>query len=348
MRGTQMMAVRLADDTPGIGAAGQVVRLALTPADVTIQEELDTYAAGYSPLGFVAAELSPPFLVEKDTDKYRFFGSNNAFRLVNLETSDQAPVRQVDPETSLKDYTVIPRALGSFLPANTEAQANYDLRMAATRRIQWALALDREKRLFDMLTTTANWAAANVVTLAATFNWNGGSASDPIKDLQDRIEASAQPVTQIAFSPPVSHVFLRHASVRDHMRQMLGDNAPTPATLEGASVSGVVRYQIPGLPPIVVAPSKYLNETTSNLDFVLGDYAILLTTPPGGAPSSPEEIVTAQTFRRRGPSGTGITSREFIVEERGLDGGTMLVQGHAEDIVMPANNCGGLIADIIQ
>src|SRR5687768_6515964 len=49
----------LADDTPGIGRAGERVQLALTPADVHLPEELSTYMAGYHvPGGFRADEAS--------------------------------------------------------------------------------------------------------------------------------------------------------------------------------------------------------------------------------------------------------------------------------------------------
>ena len=341
------LAVQLAEDSRELGKrAGSVITLALTPADVNISEELDTFLAGFTPFAFRADEVSPPTLVEKDRDQFRTFDDDDAFQEVDVEASIQSPVRQVDPRTSLTEYRVIERSLGSFIPAAVEAQASplYDPRMASGRRIQNALALNRERRVWTLLETIANWNAANHQAVAN--DWNDQVNGDPILDIQERIEASAQPVTGIWFNPVISHRFLRHTKVRDHMRQMLGDSPVATATQDGAGVQDALDYRIPGLPPFHVAPGKRKNTAGTALEFILSDVTVLITAPPGGVPTSGEEIQTLQTFRRRGPSGTGFTTREFFVNERGLDGGTMMVSGHAEDVRFIANTAGGLITAI--
>lgn len=339
------MTVQLAADEPTLGAkAGDRIKLALAPADVTVQEELDTFLAGFRPFGFCSDLVAPPSsgLVEKDTDQFRTFSSNNAFKQVEVETSLQAKVKEVDPETTLATYQVVERALGSFIPAVTQAQAAplYDPQVAASRRIGWALALDREIRVWDLLTTAANWDANNVETIVGGQEWD--AAGDPITDLQQRVEASNQPITDIWMSPLSSHAFIKNTNVRDHIRQFVGDGTPGANTDEGAFAQDIITYVIPGLPPIHVCPAKKLNETTGNLDYVLSD-DVVLTKGMGGLPTSGEDIVTIQTFRREGPNGTGVESREFFVEDRGMSGGTMLVQGHAEDVKFISNTCGGLI-----
>ena len=347
------MSVRLADaETARLlgGVAGALISLALTPSDVAVAEEIDTYLAGFAPFEFRADEASPIVLVDRDTDKFRNFSNANAFKMVNVEVSRQGALGEVDPETELSKYTVIERALGAFVPAVTEANATklFEPRAAAARRIKWALDLDRESRVWTLLTTSGSWATANKTTLGGTANWNGGSTSDPILDIQTRIEASAQIVTDIWMNPQVAHAFLRHDKVRDHMRQMLGDAAPAPGAVGASGAVSRVDFQIPGLPPIHVVPAKKLNESTSALDYILNDSCILTSRPPGGMPTSGQEIATSHTFRRRGPSGVGFTSREYFVDERGLDGGRMLVAGHAEDVKMIASTVGGAIFDIIQ
>lgn len=343
--GQSYVSMALAADLGGL-KKGEILKLALLPDDVRISEELDTFVAGVHFFGNRQDEVSAPILVDAPRFKYRRFSKNNVYKRVNLESSWQAAVPEVDPETDLVDVVVLPRALGSFIPAVTESvPGSYDPAQAASMRIRMALDLDREKRVWDLLTTSGSWAAANRTTLGAGFQWNGGVNSDPIKDLQDRIEASAAPVTGIYFNPQVSHAFLRHAKVRDHMRQMLGD-AGAAQIAQGALAQAATDYGIPGLPPFHVVPGKILNETTSALDFILND-SVVLATAPGGAPS-PEQIQTCATFRLRGPSGTGFTSREFFEDRRGLDGGRMLVQGHAEVVVMISDTAGGAIFDVIQ
>jgi hypothetical protein len=58
--------------------------------------------------------------------------------------------------------------------------------------------------------------------------------------------------------------------------------------------------------------------------------------------------MTCKTFRRRGPSGTGYTTREFNLERRGLHGGTFMASGHAEVIKMISGAVGGVIYNTIQ
>lgn len=339
------LSVMLASAQPEFGLQqGQIIQLALTPGDVTIAEELDTFLTGFSPQGFRADDVSPPWLVDKDTDKYREFGLNNIFQRVNVEGSMRGKVRQVDPESGLKDYSVIERSLGSYIPKTTAAQSNYDLKLVSSQRVQEALALDREWRLWTLLRLLGSWNANNRTTLVAP--WSDKLNSDPIKDLQDRIIASAQEVTDIWMSPLGAFTFLGHPAARDHMRQMLGDNPPSPGAVKASGSTRLMDFQIPGMPPIHVAPAKELNEATGNLDYLLDNDVVLTCRPGAGVPRTGQEIQTVQTFRRRGESGTGVTTREYPVEDQGLEGGTMLVAGHAEDVKMISDVCGGLIKGV--
>lgn len=351
---TREITLKLANNVQGIGRAGQTVTLSLTPADVSEPAEMSTYLAGYSPFTFRADEVSPPVFVDKDEDRYRDFSSDDAFRVVDVKGSREGAIPEVDVKSSLTNYKVVDRFLGSFINDITEQNAMadgapYRPRMRAMRRVGWALQLDREIDVWTLLDTTGSWAAANTVTLGATFNWNGGSASDPIADIHARMEASAQQVTGVWFNQQVANAFLRHASVRDHMKQMIGDNAADTALgqVQNAATQ-MVDFRIPGLPPFHVAAAKRKNESTSALDYVLSDSAILVTTPPDGVPMDGEEIATTYTFRRRGVAGVGFETREFRIENRGPKGGTMVVASMADIAQITGNNVGGRIADIIQ
>lgn len=336
--------ITLTNDVPGIGKAGERVTLELKPSDVHDPTELPTYLAGYKPFGYRADEVSPPVLVDNDEDKYRTFSSDDAFRAVNVKSAGTAAIPEVDPQSSLTAYKVIDRFIGSFIPKQTESQTgnNYQPRMAAGRRCRRAIDLDREIDVMTLIGTSTNFAAGQ--RTAAGTAWDG--AGDPIKDLQTAIEKSAQPVSSIWFNQKVAHAFLRNDNVKDHMRQMLGDQAMSGGLTQLGMANGVsVDFVIPGLPPFHVVASKVKNETTSALDYNLGDVAALLTVPPG-IPEDGEEIATTYTFRRRGPSGTGYEAREFEIEDRGPLGGTMVVVSVADVAVITANNAGGIVTGV--
>lgn len=349
----ERMTITLAADSP-LGKAGQRVNLELTPADVHDPAEIPSYLAGFKNWTYRADEASKVVLVDNDEDKFRSFSQDDAFEPVRVKGALTGPIPEVDPRSSLDTYKVVDRYIGSFVPAVTEMQKgnNYQPRMAAGRRCRNALMLDRELDVFGpagLLTTSGNWAAGQVHTLAAGEQWNGGANANPIAALQHAIEESAQPVAEVWMNQKLGHLFIANASVRDHMRMLLGDGSAqnlAVAVANAASGGAPIDFMIPGLPPIKISAAKYKN-TSGVLTYIMPDYAVLITAPPG-VPMDGEEIATSYTFRRRGPSGVGIEAREFIVEGRGPHGGTMIVVAMADIAKMTGNNCGGLINGIIQ
>lgn len=341
--------ITLAHTVKGIGKAGQRVTLELQPADVHDPTELATYLGGYKPFPFRGDEASPAVLGDNDEDRFRDFSSNDAFRRVDVKGATSGAVPEVDPQTSLSNFKVVERFVGAFVPKQTEMNAGnlYRPRMAAGRRARWAIELDREIDVWNLLGTNTSFAAANRLALTGTQNWNGGADSDPIRDLQTILEATAQPVTRFWMNQVVGNAFIRHDKVRDHMRQFLGDGS-APSTLASVANAGMqtVDFAIPGLPPISIAAAKVLNETTSVLDFILGNVVVAVGQPPG-VPTDGEEIATSWTFRRRGPSGVGLEIREFELENRGPLGGTMMVVSMADIALITANNVGGHISGVI-
>ena len=349
MSAAEQISLRLAEDSH-LGKKGQLVTLALTPSDVHDPTELPTYLAGYKPFPFRGDEVSPVVLVDHDEEKFRTFDEDDAFQQVVVKGAIQGAIPEVDPRSSLTPYKVVDRFVGSFIPDVTEQNATgrYRPRQAAMKRCQRAIQLDREVDVMTLVDTGANWTAANTVTLAAGQKWNGGPDSDPITDLQDRIVASAQPVTDTWFNQQVAFDFLKHPLVRDHMRQMLGDGA-APNALGAVKDAGnsMVDFTIPGFPPFHVIASKVKNETTLAKDYCLGGDTILTTRPPG-TPEDGEEIATTYTFRRRGNAEVGYETREFRIEGRGPKGGTMVVVCMADIAMMTGTNVGGRIASCRQ
>src|SRR5262249_45207988 len=128
---------------------------------------------------------------------------------------------------------------------------------------------------------------------------------------------------------------------------MLGDRAAdvTLGMVQEAADT-IVDFRIPGFPPFHVCASKVLNEQTGELDFILPSDTICVTSPPG-VPTDGERIATSYTFRRKGPSGVGFSTREVRIETRGL-GGTLIIANMADIAIMTGNNCGGIIKSCHQ
>ncbi len=345
------MEITLADNIAGIGAQGDRVSLALTPADVHDPTEIPEYLAGFRPFGYRANEASPMIPVLKDEDKFRSFDSDDAFRLVKVKGSTQGAVPEVDPKSKLESYKVVERYIGSFVPRQTQDQTgptSYEPVMAAGERCMRAIELDREVDVFTLLGTSGNWAAAQITPAAGT-SWADLINGDPILDVQTAVTKSDQPVSAIWMNQDVAFRFLRHPLVRDHMRQFFGDSARegiATAVANAGTTGAAGDFFIPGMPPFKVVASKVKNETTNLLDYVLGSTVAVLVTVPAGVPTTGEDIATTYTFRRRGDNGTGIDVRQFELENRGPKGGTMIVVSVADVPILTANNAGGIITGV--
>jgi hypothetical protein len=159
------------------------------------------------------------------------------------------------------------------------------------------------------------------------------------------LEGSAQMVTDLWMNFKVGNAFLRHASVRDQMRQLIGDGAANQTIVNlNNSVARDAMYdvQLPGFPPIHIVAAK-AKDSTGALAYILGSSFVVGTVRPPGVPTDGEEIATSYTFRRNGPNGVGVNTREFRIEGRGPLGGTMLVASTADVPVMTSTIVGGLI-----
>jgi hypothetical protein len=319
--------------------SGERLSLALQPADVYDTSEIPEFLQSYKDPQYRAGEMSPVLLSDRESDKYRTFNENNAFQPVVVKTSGQAAVAEVDPESALSTFTVDYRACGSFIPKQTEMQAAYDVKTRAARRCRNAIDMDIEIDVMNQLGTSTNWDAA--VRTAAATAWDQ-AGSTPIVDTQTAVRKSFQQPRAIWMTEQTAHAFINHDDTKDYMRQMLGDTAVGGALRDlDRAMEESIDFKIPGIPMIRVVASKYLN-TAGTLVYTLGKVAVLICGPNN---PTPDDIMSAATYRWRGPSGTGFEAREYTVEGRGPWGGTMLVLAEASDHVIVANKAGGIITN---
>jgi hypothetical protein len=329
--------------------SGRRIRhLALVPDDVHSPAEIPSYLAMYRNGAYRADDVSPIMPVDHRKDKYRTESADDAFLRVDTKGSIQASPPQIDPKSSLVEYSTVEQFVSSYVPQATEDEeigTRYRTRQAAARRCQAALAIGREHDVWSMLTTSGNWDSSVVTTLLAAAAWNGGASSDPIKNIQDAMEDSAMQITDVWMNQTVANAFIRHASVREHMRQFMGDGAAARdlvAVNSGVKTGTITDFVIPGLPPIRVANAKSRSTSGGALSPILGNH-VVLTSNPGG-----DDIHTTKTFRVKGPQGVGYESREYRVEDRGYAGGTTIVVGVSDLPIMLANNVGGLLINAVQ
>jgi len=346
---TEFAEVKLAENIPGLGLQGQTVRLALTPADVHVTEELATYLAGYRPFTLRAPEVSKAIIVPNDFDTYRTFSADNAFLPVQVKGSLTGDIPLVDPQSTTATFTAQHRYCGSLVSRITEQQSKFNVRQASTKRCVKALALDLEIDVWTMLVATANWASSSYyTTLVAGQCWDE-AGGNPIKDLMARISASAQLVNGIWMNYDSASAMLQNTNVKDWLAAIGSKDIVTKTLVELGATGEDENYdfKLPLLPRIHVVMGKYSATPGATPSSILGDDVVLTTSPPG-EPTDGEDIATTYTFRRAGIAGVGYDIREVPIETRGPSGATLCIVSTSDKPVMTGTSCGGLIKNTIK
>lgn len=326
----------------GRAKAGELITMAVTPADVAQVTELETYLGGYSQDGYVADMVSRLIPIDKETSRRRNHAVTNAFEPVRDEVGRDGAINQIEHASETVDFKTTEHALAAWIPWATENDATYPIRQAHSTMISDKLRLNREIAILDALTSTANWTSGHYTTITTNYRWSTGSTKDPVGNLMTYIKASWQRVTDIVMELEVAHYLLKNSDIVARVTRAYGD-AAAKEVLETLGTKELQRVVVPGLPPItIVQTKKYVGSTMSS---ILADDVIGLNIPStlmGG-----ETMATHLTFRYKGRSGTGYTVNEYVPYGRGLNGGTMLEAGYSEHRAMVSGRAGFLLKSVL-
>ena len=325
---------------------GRLVQMDLAPSDVHTNSAVPYYAAGYRIADGLADVASPVILTPKQADVYYTWNQNSDFqRSLPVGGAPGAGSGEVNPSISSSSFLTVQYTLGGFMPTEVVANADTPIRpfVKLVQVVIDKLRLEREYRVMNLLSTSGNWNANNVIALAGGAQWDGGAASDPVANLHKAIENSYLPVTGILWSELVEHDFVRNPNVQKYFTYKdMVNGIPDPQ-----KISSLLR-----LPPIYTAMMKYV--TGGALTYVWGNNVILLHNT--GDLSSQMDVATTRTFRWNGaegatPDGTlsaGFLVRTFFDPKRGARGGTQVVVTHSDIEVMTSGYVGGLITGAHQ
>jgi hypothetical protein len=335
-----------------LGLAGQLIELAVTPAETgQLNREIETYLGGYTAPEFGADLFSNINLVDTETGTRRDFSLSNLYTQHEDRTGRQGSINEIKHLTETSTYVTEEHALAAFIPwaSENDSHALYNVRAAHSDLIAHSLLLNREVRVFTALSTTGNWNAANYNTLTTTYRWDTASATstaNPIYDLNLRQKASYAPITAWGMNPWTAYHFLANSVVQAYMKNLMGDSGPKPEMAYGTGMETVRTVNIPGVAPIVIVPSQYI-DSSGVKQYCLGNVVIGVHNPPGGMPRDGKRLSTHMTFRHRGKSGSGWVVNEYMPTNRGINGGTMLQTGFGDAEFFGSNRVGGLIAGVL-
>jgi len=285
---------------------------------------------------FIADRAMPRVLVGSPTFRYGVHRLGDWFNIPDTKVGRTSRPGQVETgvdeaEASTEDYAIdvpVPNYDMAVAPPNWDPYA---------RAVEYGanvIALDREKRVSDILFNAANYATANKTTLVGAAQWSDG-ASNPYIAITDAMRGMLVAPTKLVIGATAYYALARHARILDAMAGTTG--ARREATAE--QIAGLL-----GLSEIIVGRAKVNTAKkgqTPALTDIWGDKAALIV---DGSASG--DVTAGNSFAITAQFQTAISG---TIEDPnlGMRGGRYVRTGEAVKELLTATDLGFLWSDVV-
>lgn len=305
--------------------------LSLDPSDVTQRTLLSEVALESMEDVFIQDEVAPVQLVGVRSGRV-YVTSRTANRAeVDDNLGERGRAARIPSGLSYFDYDC--QAYGLESDVNEQLAGEHPLLenvSAETRRVGTAVYLQQELRVVrGKLFAAGSYNGSNVQALADTFQWNGGSAANPIANLHTAIAAMIAPPTHMIMC---LEVFQSAVQQNDDLRAILAD---AHAGLISADEFGMYF----GVPRVIVNRGDYAAAATPTVMsriLSMTDIAIIHTNASPKARS-----FMRQVRLRQGAQGLVTTTR--FDGAPGVGGFTLPKVAHQTHCVVIDSQYGALI-----
>jgi hypothetical protein len=156
----------------------------MTQNKAIVDKLLTNVSNQYKPTGYISEQILPTINVVQTSGKLAGYG-NDHIRISTQVHSGDGPYPRVKVDNrSTRSYVLEKHALSHVITeedfANVEAP--FDAEVDATDFLTNRLWIEKENGLAITLTTTANYATANTVTLSGTDQYSDLANSSPLED----------------------------------------------------------------------------------------------------------------------------------------------------------------------
>ena len=170
-----------------------------TVRSVHVNKPLTQFSVGYHPMGMIAEQVFPVVPVSNESDIYYFWDKGQALRIERTDgygslRADGTRAKLLNFGATQKTYTAEEFAMQTRVTDRERANADNALALEQSkiRRVKDILYLDYETRVATLMTTAANFPAANVATLAGVNQWNNASFTSQTGNQHSVIKANIE------------------------------------------------------------------------------------------------------------------------------------------------------------
>jgi hypothetical protein len=212
----------------GIGAGGALLGII---APFPVIPELTAIAVMYKNIKYIADNVlirTPP--VSKESFRWRKYDLAQAFTIPNTKVARTSKPNQVEFGFTEEDASTLDYALDEPVPQSdilNAAGTNYDPLGRATEMTAELIALDREKRVADLVFDSSNYDDTNVNDLTEDYKWQSkasGYKSDPVADIEGGLDKMVIRANTMVIGRPLYTALRTHPQILKSVNRNLGDS----------------------------------------------------------------------------------------------------------------------------
>lgn len=202
-----------------------------------VDRPLSNFATAYENHQLIGLMLAPEVAVDKSSDKFFKRNKRNALQYQSPKISALQIPPQIEQGVSIASFVCEDYGYTATVAErdNQNADLPLNLRQDATMDATALLRIAQEVRIKDLVTTSGNYAAANVQTLTGSDRWDSADKGDPFGVI-DAAKASIFPAPNtklVAFCGESTwRALRRHPQILDTIKGGANIGSPAVATRE--------------------------------------------------------------------------------------------------------------------
>lgn len=195
---------------------------------------LENVSVAYKPVGYIADDLSPKFMVEKESNSYYVY-SKDTMQLPETIRADKAEANMANFNISTATYTLDEHAIKEIVTDRQRENADKAIRpdIDVTEFLTGIIQRRRELDLANIVMFTGTW--ANITSLTSTLAWSANTTtSNPITQVDSAATVvlvnSAKNPNTIAINDQSFKAAKEHTSILDRIKYTSAESV-TPQLL---------------------------------------------------------------------------------------------------------------------
>lgn len=197
----------------------------MAKAPFPVQPVLTAIARMYANQAYIADQVLPRKPVGSEVFKYMEYVKDERFTIPDTKVGRTGKPNELEFGATEKEASTEDYGLEAPIPQKDLEQSapNYNPLQVHTEGLAELIALDREKRVADLVFAAATYPSGNKTTLSGTDQWNDTSNSTPIDDILSALDSMMVPANVLVLGQAVWTKLRTHPQIAKAIHGNSGD-----------------------------------------------------------------------------------------------------------------------------